>query len=1445
MGSQQSVPEGEDGDVRSRSASPLVDDNHWGKYEHDDAIPDVPFGQQFDNDEQQPQSPVAPPSGERKKKKKKKKSKDKDRPRSPSPAAAEPDEEVNGDSHHHEDPAEPVATEEHELPESGKKKKKKKKKSKHAEPEPEPQVEEDEQQQAEPDHESPNLKFERPEVAEPESQSAAADQGSAKFKKKSRKSKKVRVDISDDPISDGEDNNVERTTEIHKGEPPSSEHQRVKRRRPSPEPVVEEEDEYDHGEVDASFVKREPGAEEHEPSMVGRHEHTSPLVARERRRARSSSQHPVEVASSASLVPQFATQESVGFHDASYIPASIIQPIDLGGHIDGLPTTQDYADGLPPSSQGQFEAFAHSSQRHRTDGLPVVTSGMWQVNGAADEPEDDRADEVDMHDADDVQPDNAGSETASSAGNPEPDNHSDHEMDIDKPVADTEEPSPKIDAPADVEEPVPEVPVTETPAPKARKPRTKKTQTQPDAEPEQVEQAEAATPAQPSTSKTPRSKGSKRKVKVPYFEREEVEARDSAETSAEPAEPSGKEVAATQKEQKPKEKKRKARAEENEQSTANVEPAPKKAKVTTKKKQSAKEPDFDEDNSEKEEAGTKSKKAAAPGRMTEAEHARIKSVIDSYREANGLTKHAVNEMIHQDPRKEAKNRELWNLIVDACPNRPRRKVVSYCRQQFHNFPARGSWTKEQDEQLESMIKIHGQKWTMIGGLINRLADDVRDRYRNYLACGGKNRKDYWSEEEEERFLKVVAEAIDKIKASMAKDKKSSDESPENLINWQQISTAMNHTRTRLQCLQKWKTLRKNEALPDSIMVKLPDGESSRLDKARKDLRKITPEDKALLARAIRDSGADRENKIKWKEIQTDVFDKQYAKTALTVTWGRLRQAVPNWESKSTQECAKYLCDMYERDANWKGDEEVAGGDGDDAEDDADADADARSTVSKPASVVVSSTQQTKIYRTPRVGLWEVPKETKTKTSHVFESSDNEMRARASQRAEQRAKQRAEQRAKQRAEQRAKQRAEKLKESENASSKSKKPQLSERFVQDEDSDEEEVEESINGDIPAVNGNDNQDFEMEDAPEVGDEEEEPVPSAPVVRSRAASVDLGEPSFISSPQLPTSAQKRQDVSDPEDEDSVIATSKAAALKASKKAAVRTYGKSALKSKAKRKEKDLDLDVPLVLGAAVPSLPPPSTSLSTTASLSPKRPARQPSILENENDESNHSDAPTASQHNKKRRILTRQPSVRTTETIIKTTASVAKASKRRKGAAGPDDSAVTGDASELTGVGSAVPNHLLSHIDPELVEMDLDDNNFADDSLVALDRPGDVVGGVVREKKVASKAKDVRRRLAASASVSASATPRPLLRQKVASVSVSPVQSPVPESPVGQKVRDKEEDKEDKVQGKVVGMDKDKDAGWKVQQDQNTGSRSYSVISSDMDDMEDIPAVLPSLS
>jgi hypothetical protein len=89
-----------------------------------------------------------------------------------------------------------------------------------------------------------------------------------------------------------------------------------------------------------------------------------------------------------------------------------------------------------------------------------------------------------------------------------------------------------------------------------------------------------------------------------------------------------------------------------------------------------------------------------------------------------------------------------------------------------------------------------------------------------------------------------------------------------------------------------------------------------LEKARGDLRKITASDKYRLMCAVRDSGVGTDAKINWKQIVNDTFRGNYERQALVVTWGRLRKSVPDWEWKTTRDCARYLCEMYESEGNF-------------------------------------------------------------------------------------------------------------------------------------------------------------------------------------------------------------------------------------------------------------------------------------------------------------------------------------------------------------------------------------------------------------------------------------------------------------------------------------------------------------------------------------------------
>jgi hypothetical protein len=303
------------------------------------------------------------------------------------------------------------------------------------------------------------------------------------------------------------------------------------------------------------------------------------------------------------------------------------------------------------------------------------------------------------------------------------------------------------------------------------------------------------------------------------------------------------------------------------------------------------------------------------GPLSRTEQNQITAAVNRFREDESLTEEEIIHLIHQNPQisEQAVNRQLWISIQDACPTRPRRKLIAWCRQRFHNFAARGVWTKEQDDELADLVEKHGKRWSYIAGLINRHQKDARDRWRNYLVCRDNAKTDVWSEDEEDHFREVVEHAIEKIRERLSGN---SRKSPEELINWLKISEEMDHTRSRLQCMEKWRRMRAAEPLADKIPTVLPPGSSWRLEKARKELRALTADDKYRLMSAVLDSRVGTDARIRWKSIVSDTFRSKYERQTLVVAWGRLRKAVPDWQWKTTRDCARYLCDMYEREGNF-------------------------------------------------------------------------------------------------------------------------------------------------------------------------------------------------------------------------------------------------------------------------------------------------------------------------------------------------------------------------------------------------------------------------------------------------------------------------------------------------------------------------------------------------
>ncbi|KAL7910683.1 hypothetical protein GGI35DRAFT_318095 [Trichoderma velutinum] len=323
------------------------------------------------------------------------------------------------------------------------------------------------------------------------------------------------------------------------------------------------------------------------------------------------------------------------------------------------------------------------------------------------------------------------------------------------------------------------------------------------------------------------------------------------------------------------------------------------------------------------------------GRFTQAEFDGISRVIEQFRDEYGMTQAEVNQMIQAPGGTTAgdAHARLWHRLFEVCPDRKRQKVINVTRKKYHNFVARGTWTPEQDEELSQLIAVHGNKWSEIAGLINRHPEDVRDRYRNYIVCGPNQRKDVWSEEEEQLLVQVVEEAMEAIEEIRKDhpDRPIYQKNIEDIIDWQDISKNMERKRSRLQCITKWKAMqnrlsgKKKDKKPapaqTSEKKKRPEPAempilsvdiSSQLDSARQQLASMHEEEQYRLVLAIQQASVLSDADIPWAKLLDKKFRGQWSLHTQILLWDRLKQTVPDWEALTVLDVAQYIINEYNR-----------------------------------------------------------------------------------------------------------------------------------------------------------------------------------------------------------------------------------------------------------------------------------------------------------------------------------------------------------------------------------------------------------------------------------------------------------------------------------------------------------------------------------------------------
>ncbi|KAI9772007.1 MAG: RNA polymerase I enhancer binding protein [Geoglossum simile] len=308
------------------------------------------------------------------------------------------------------------------------------------------------------------------------------------------------------------------------------------------------------------------------------------------------------------------------------------------------------------------------------------------------------------------------------------------------------------------------------------------------------------------------------------------------------------------------------------------------------------------------------------GPFSEHEENLLKRFMEDYRLEHNLTEYELNARIWAERR--LNRDDFWDQVSAVLAYRPRQSIYKYCRRQFHNFSKRGQWTPEEDEELIAAAKEHPQQWKIVGNCLNRMPEDCRDRWRNYLKCGEARKRDVWTEQEENRLKQHVREVIVALggqsrNASTSGEDKLTDDDVDKkaaLINWTIVSEKMGGTRSRIQCSYKWKKLQKiaarekeqAKAHGDRTAVEPQPKKTWRAKRAEGNYFKMLPGDKYDLLKALKDSGTYEEKNIPWKLVGSPELCRTWNLTDRKTAFKFLKQTVPNCENMTLQDIVNEL-----------------------------------------------------------------------------------------------------------------------------------------------------------------------------------------------------------------------------------------------------------------------------------------------------------------------------------------------------------------------------------------------------------------------------------------------------------------------------------------------------------------------------------------------------------
>lgn len=317
------------------------------------------------------------------------------------------------------------------------------------------------------------------------------------------------------------------------------------------------------------------------------------------------------------------------------------------------------------------------------------------------------------------------------------------------------------------------------------------------------------------------------------------------------------------------------------------------------------------------EHGTKDK-AEIGGPFSATEASKLDIFRDRYCEVNDMPIWQFNNLIQTPMRGNAVVTELFNELHEILHSRPRISVQRFCRRRFHNFAARGTWTADEDAMLKRAVAEKGKAWKEVGEMIDRMPEDCRDRWRNYLVNSEHRNREQWTDAEVRNLGTAILECMRLIKEDRARARDNGETVPESEgepdqevedmkhINWQAVSDRMGEHgggRSRLQCSFKWGQLKKKEQagflrdinMESESQKSTPGKNPWRQKLASKKVANMKPREIDVFLQAILATGVPEEGNIPWKSLGTDDFRATWTATDKKAAWSTLKNRVQGSE----------------------------------------------------------------------------------------------------------------------------------------------------------------------------------------------------------------------------------------------------------------------------------------------------------------------------------------------------------------------------------------------------------------------------------------------------------------------------------------------------------------------------------------------------------------------